>query len=61
MAVLELKLLGELAVTQDGEPLPAVKSQKGLALLSYLAVSGKEAKRPFLPPSSGRTCRKAKP
>jgi DNA-binding SARP family transcriptional activator len=48
MAILELKLLGELAVTQDGKPLPAVKSQKGLALLCYLAMSGKEEKRPFL-------------
>lgn len=48
MALLEMKLLGELIIVQDGAPLPEVKSQKGKALLCYLAVSRKEATRPFL-------------
>ncbi len=48
MATLELKVLGELTITQNGIPLPEIKSQKGKALLCYLAVRGKTATRPFL-------------
>ena len=48
MELLELNLLGGLTLEQDGAPLPKVKSQKGLALLCYLAVSGRQATRPFL-------------
>jgi predicted ATPase/DNA-binding SARP family transcriptional activator/tetratricopeptide (TPR) repeat protein len=48
MAFLEVRFLGELTIEQDGASLPEVKSQKGKALLCYLAASGKEATRPFL-------------
>lgn len=48
MAILELKFLGGLTIQLDGVPLSALKSQKGKALLCYLAVSGKEERRPFL-------------
>jgi len=48
MAFLELKLLGGLSLERDGAPVPEVKSQKGQALLCYLAVSQKLATRSFL-------------
>lgn len=48
MSLLELKLLGGLALEQAGVPLPKVKSQKGLALFCYLAVSQKQQTRSFL-------------
>ena len=48
MPFLELKLLGGLTLQQDGIPPTEIKSQKGLALLTYLAVSQKSAARPYL-------------
>ncbi|MGD2050633.1 MAG: BTAD domain-containing putative transcriptional regulator, partial [Chloroflexota bacterium] len=46
--LLKLELLGGLALEQVGSPMPEVKSQKGLALLCYLAVSQKQQTRSFL-------------
>lgn len=48
MTFLEIKLLGEMTIELDDVSPPAVKSQKGKALLCYLTVSGKEATRPSL-------------
>lgn len=48
MARLEMKFLGGLTLQQDGVALTDVKSQKGQALLCYLAVSQKQASRPYL-------------
>jgi DNA-binding SARP family transcriptional activator len=48
MALLEMRFLGGLTLQQDGVPLTEVKSQKGQALLCYLAVSQKQASRPYL-------------
>jgi DNA-binding SARP family transcriptional activator len=48
MATLELKLLGDLIIHQEGVPLTALKSKKGLALMCYLAVTGRTSIRPAL-------------
>jgi predicted ATPase/DNA-binding SARP family transcriptional activator len=48
MSFLELKLLGGLSISQDGVPLLDFKSQKGQALLCYLAVSHKRHTRSAL-------------
>ncbi len=48
MANLELKLLGGFSLRQNGLPVPELKTQKGQALLCYLAVSGKPASRAAL-------------
>ena len=48
MAFLEMRFLGRVSLQHNSVPLTKVKSQKGVALLCYLAVSGKPATRPFL-------------
>ena len=48
MSRLEMRFLGGLTLQQDDVPLTDIKSQKGVALLCYLAVSQKQATRPFL-------------
>jgi DNA-binding SARP family transcriptional activator len=48
MTTLELRFLGGLNIHQDGVPLTALKSQKGQALLCYLAVTGKDYSRSAL-------------
>ncbi|MGQ7793207.1 alpha/beta fold hydrolase [Faunimonas sp. B44] len=42
---LEIRVLGEFAVTRDGEPVPMPPSKKTRALLAYLAVTGKPHRR----------------
>ena len=58
---LELTLLGGFGLRQNGLPLPELKTQKGQALLSYLAVTRKPAARAAWPACSGPTCRKPTP
>ena len=48
MTTLELRFLGGFVIRQDGRPLVALKSQKGQALLCYLAVTGKAHSRSAL-------------
>jgi predicted ATPase/DNA-binding SARP family transcriptional activator len=48
MATLELRLLGDLSIVQEGVPLTALKSKKGLALMCYLAVTGRTYTRSAL-------------
>ena len=48
MANLELKFLGGFSLRQDGLPLPELKTQKGQALLCYLAVTRQPAARAAL-------------
>jgi predicted ATPase/DNA-binding SARP family transcriptional activator len=48
MTTLELRCLGGLSIHQDGRPLTALKSQKGQALLCYLALTGKAYTRSAL-------------
>ena len=48
MTTLELRFLGGVVIRQDGWPLVALKSQKGQALLCYLAVTGKAHSRSAL-------------
>ena len=48
MTLLDLKFLGELSIHQDDVPLTALKSQKGQALLFYLALIGKAYTRSAL-------------
>ncbi len=48
MTTLELRFLGGLTIDQDGRPLTALKSQKGQALLCYLALTGKAHTRSAL-------------
>jgi predicted ATPase/DNA-binding SARP family transcriptional activator len=48
MPRLRMSFLGGLSLEQAGDTLPEVKSQKGLALLCYLAVSQKTLTRSFL-------------
>ena len=48
MTTLELRFLGGVIIRQDGRPLVALKSQKGQALLCYLAVTGKAYSRSAL-------------
>jgi predicted ATPase/DNA-binding SARP family transcriptional activator len=48
MTVLELKLLGGLGLRQDGLPIADLKSQKGQALLCYLAVTRQTVSRAAL-------------
>jgi predicted ATPase/DNA-binding SARP family transcriptional activator len=48
MAALELRFFGDLSIHQDGVPLTALKSKKGLALVCYLAVTGRAYTRPAL-------------
>ena len=48
MSVLELKLFGGLNISADGSPLRRLNSQKGMALLCYLAVTHKHFSRSTL-------------
>jgi predicted ATPase/DNA-binding SARP family transcriptional activator len=48
MTLLGLKFLGELSIQQESTPLAALKSQKGQALLCYLALTGKAYARSML-------------
>jgi DNA-binding SARP family transcriptional activator len=48
MAALELKFLGELEVARDGEPLALPPSKKTRALLAYLALTARPARRDYL-------------
>ncbi|MCI0576807.1 MAG: hypothetical protein L0332_00335 [Chloroflexi bacterium] len=48
MTTLELRLLGGLDISLDGQPLTSLKSQKGQALLCYLALTGKAHARSTL-------------
>ena len=48
MSVLELKLFGGLNISLDGAPLLDLKSQKGQALLCYLAITHKRYTRSAL-------------
>jgi DNA-binding SARP family transcriptional activator len=48
MTSLELRFLGGLSIHQAGRPLTSLKSQKGQALLCYLALTGKAHARPVL-------------
>jgi DNA-binding SARP family transcriptional activator len=45
---LQLLTLGDVEVRLDGAPLPALRSAKALALLAYLAVTGRPHLRPAL-------------
>ncbi|UCG26073.1 MAG: AAA family ATPase, partial [Chloroflexota bacterium] len=63
MVGLALRLLGGLALSRDGQPLTGFKSQKGQALLCYLAVTGQSHSRsalagllwPDIPEANART------
>jgi DNA-binding SARP family transcriptional activator len=48
MPSLELSFLGEVEVRRDGEPLALPPSKKTRALLAYLALSGRPARRDYL-------------
>jgi DNA-binding SARP family transcriptional activator len=48
MATLELRFLGNVSIHRDGVPLTALTSKKGLALMCYLAVTGRSYTRPAL-------------
>jgi predicted ATPase/DNA-binding SARP family transcriptional activator len=48
MSRLEMRFLGGLTLQHDDGLLTDIKSQKGVALICYLAVSQKKATRPFL-------------
>jgi DNA-binding SARP family transcriptional activator len=48
MANLELKVLGGLSLRRNGLLIPDLKTQKGLALLCYLAVTRQPASRAAL-------------
>ena len=43
--MLEIRLLGELAIAREGVPLALPKSRKTLALLAYLAATGRRHRR----------------
>ena len=45
IGTLELRLLGEMTLTRDGEPLALPQSKKTRALLAYLAVTGRPHRR----------------
>ena len=45
---LQLALLGNVAVRRDGTPITGLGSGKALALLCYLAVTGRPHLRPTL-------------
>ena len=45
IGTLELKLLGEMSLTREGEPLALPQSKKTRALLAYLAVTGRPHRR----------------
>ena len=46
--MLEIRLLGEIAVIRDGRPVDSPRSRKTLALLAYLAATGRRQRRDHL-------------